>query len=75
VLLGLALWTEAATTIGHLTMDAGQWMKTLDIEAVEIPEGVAGPVAPEYTAQPEAEGQHVGEGAEPLPGTGSGPAT
>jgi hypothetical protein len=39
VLLGLALWTDEATSIGLLTMDASQWMKTLHIEAVEKPAG------------------------------------
>jgi hypothetical protein len=35
VLLGLVLWTEEVTTIGHLIMDPSQWMKTLHIETVD----------------------------------------
>jgi hypothetical protein len=44
VLLGLALWTDAATLIGHLTMDASQWLRALHIETVESPEGLSPPL-------------------------------
>jgi hypothetical protein len=55
VLLGLALWTDEATTIGHLTMDASQWMKTLHIETMENLEGVEVPAAPEHPERPRTE--------------------
>jgi hypothetical protein len=75
VLLGLAMWTDAVTTIGQLTMDAGQWMKTLDIETVELQEGVAVPAAPEHAVPPRAEDPSAANYSEPLPKTDGGPST
>jgi hypothetical protein len=75
VLLGLALWTDEATTIGHLTMDASQWMRTLHIETPENQEGVEVPAAaPEHPAPPLAEGQRREDHSPLLPKTDGGPA-
>jgi hypothetical protein len=74
VLLGLAVWTDGATTIGKLTMDAGQWMKTLNIETVEHQEGVADPAAPEHAVPPRAEGPSVANNSWPVPKTDGGPS-
>jgi len=74
VLLGLAVWTDAATTIGQLTMDAAQWMKTLNIETVENQEGVADPAAPEHAVPPRAEGPSVANTSRPVPKTDGGPS-
>jgi hypothetical protein len=74
VLLGLALWTDEATTIGSLTMDAGQWMTTLHFENMENAAGVAVPSAPEHGAQLRTEGQETGDHSHPLPKTTGGPS-
>jgi hypothetical protein len=74
VLLGLALWTDAATTIGHLTMDASQWMKTLHIETMENLEGVEVPAAPEHSERSLSERQRVKDLSQPQPGSDGGPA-
>ncbi len=71
VLLGLAVWTEAATTIGLLSMDTGLWMKTLDIEAVENQERVADPAAPEPAR---AEGPGVADSSPPVAETEGAPS-
>jgi hypothetical protein len=65
VLLGLALWTDAPTAIGHLIMDPSQWMKTLQIET-RATEGVEVPAAPDYTAPPLSEAPGL-EGPSPPP--------
>jgi hypothetical protein len=70
VLVGLALWTEEATTIGRLTMDAGQWMKTLYIETQESPDGEPLPADPERPAQPVADSPKGEENSSPQPGAG-----
>jgi hypothetical protein len=46
VLLGLVLWTDEATNIGRLSMEHGQWMRSLYIESLE------GPESPPLVAQP-----------------------
>jgi hypothetical protein len=55
-LLGLALLTEASTNIGRLTMDGGQWIRSLHIELGETPEAAptppAGPAAPNVPTAP-----------------------
>ena len=62
-------WTVVATQrrpSAELQQLAGD-LGTVDIETVDIQEGVAGPVAPEYPAPPPAEGQRLEDDAKPLP--------
>jgi hypothetical protein len=73
VLLGLALWTDEATTIGNLTMDASQWMKTLHFENLDNAEGDAVPLGPEHAGQLSIEGQETGDPAPP-PKSAGGPS-
>jgi hypothetical protein len=47
VLLGLALWTDEATSIGRLILDPSQWIHILHVEAEESQEGSAIPIASE----------------------------
>jgi hypothetical protein len=74
VLLGLVVWTDAATKIGQLTMDAGQWMKTLSIETVENQDEVADPAAPEHAVPPGADGPSVANNSPPVPQTDGEPS-
>jgi hypothetical protein len=74
VLLGLAVWTDDATTIGQLTMDAGQWLRTLDIEAAEKQEELADPVLPEPAVPPQAEGPSAADYSQPLQKTEGEPS-
>jgi hypothetical protein len=73
VLLGLALWTDAATAIGHLIMDPSQWMKTLQIET-RVTEGAEASAALEPPGQPLAEAPGM-QNDSPMPWkTEDGPA-
>jgi hypothetical protein len=72
VLLGLAVFTDQATAIGHLNMDAGQWMKTLSIETVDNQEGVAVPAASEHPAPIGDEGKRAEDNSPPLARTDGG---
>lgn len=73
VLLGLALWTDSPTAIGHLIMDTSQWMKTLQIET-QAAEGAEAPAASEPPGQLLAEAPGVNNES-PMPWkTEDGPA-
>jgi hypothetical protein len=74
VLLGLALWTDEATTIGSLTMDASQWMTTLRVENQENAAGGAVSSPSEHGAQPRTEDQEAGDNSQSLPKTAGGPS-
>jgi hypothetical protein len=73
-LLGLALWTDEATTIGSLTMDASQGMTTLRVENQETAAGGAVSSPPEHGAQLRTEGQEAGDNSQSLPKTAGGPS-
>jgi hypothetical protein len=72
VLLGMALWTDEATTIGNLTMDAGQWMKTLHLENQDTAEA-AGSTATAHPEQPVADGQELADRPQTAPNSAAGP--
>jgi hypothetical protein len=73
VLLGLAVWTDAATTIGQLSMDTGQWIKTLNIETVENQEGAADPSAQEQAVPARTEDPSAAS-SRPVAKTDDGPS-
>jgi hypothetical protein len=66
VLIGLALWTDEATTIGRLSVDASQWMHTLHVEAIETQgtRETLGP--PQHSSRAPAEGQAEPDLSPPL---------
>jgi hypothetical protein len=66
-LVGLALQTETPTNIGRLTMDPGQWIRSLHIEALETPEV---PAVPPRTPAAEEHVQPLPKPNGVSPGTG-----